>query len=304
MRVAVLSCLGLGDGLISLVLSNNLQQNGYEVVTYHPSFVGLQSWFPSLPIKAFSKLQLEDLAGFDKIYIFHEKTSRMLEIQHYCEEKQPEKLTILNPIATLGTDYPYWEQGRFDGSKPFVDNLVKFCSEILKLPKVSSGNGITLPKDVILRRYPKRVVIHPMSSRLSKNWSWKSFEKLAKKLEEEGWEPHFLLTREEKLQNPTPCRSPEVNNLSEIAAFVAESGAMVGNDSGIGHLASCFGLPTVTVCRNKNVSLFWRPAWAPGVVITPPSWLPNLKGMRLRDNRWKHFIPVSKVFKAFQELNS
>src|SRR5690348_18510042 len=33
---AVFSCQGMGDGLISLVLSNNLHLNGAEATTFHP----------------------------------------------------------------------------------------------------------------------------------------------------------------------------------------------------------------------------------------------------------------------------
>jgi len=303
-RVAVLSCLGLGDGLISLVLSHNLQANGFEVTTFHPSLKALQGWFPHLPMQPLAQLRLEDLSGYDRIFLFHEKTPRMLEIQQYCQKQMADKITILNPIATLGRDYPFWEEGRFDGSKPFVDNLITFCSDVLALPQSTKDNGIRVPQGVQLHRYPKRVVIHPTSSRPSKNWPWERFERLASQLEQEGWEPHFLLTNEEKAVCPKSQRSPELCNLSEMAAFVAESGAMVGNDSGIGHLASCLGLPTVTICRNRQVSLFWRPAWAPGKVLFPPAWIPNLKGMRWRDRYWQFFIPTQAVLKAFRSLGS
>jgi ADP-heptose:LPS heptosyltransferase len=152
-----------------------------------------------------------------------------------------------------------------------------------------------------LRRYPKRVVIHPKSSRESKNWPWQKFANLAEELEQEGFEPWFILTPAEKETVP-PCRCPDLRNLSEMAHFVAESGAMIGNDSGIGHLASCLGLPTVTICRHKQASLFWRPAWSPGTILTPPQLLPNLKGMRWRDKYWKHCISVGRVQNAFLDL--
>ena len=35
MRAAVFSSKGIGDGLISLILSHNLHLNGYNVVTFH-----------------------------------------------------------------------------------------------------------------------------------------------------------------------------------------------------------------------------------------------------------------------------
>jgi predicted DNA-binding transcriptional regulator len=46
----------------------------------------------------------------------------------------------------------------------------------------------------------------------------------------------------------------------------------------------------------------WRPGWHPGAVVTPPSWLPNWKGFRIREQKWKLFISVNSVFERFIEL--
>lgn len=300
-RALVLSCLGLGDGLISLVLSHNLKNQGHEVLTLHPFLKALQSWFPDLPIEPPSCLQLGDLGSFDKIFLFHEKTPRMLEIQEYCLKNHPDKIVILNPIASTRTDYPFWENGKFDGSKTFVDNLVDYCSRELGLKNVTKNNGIRIPEHVQLKKYPKRIVIHPTSSQEKKNWPWEKFMGLARKLEMQGWDPQFLLTKEEKDKYPS-CSCPEMRNLEEMAAFVAESGAMIGNDSGIGHLASCLGLPTVTICRKAQTAYFWRPAWGKSSVVAPPPWLFNLKWMRWRDRHWKKFISETEVLNSFCDL--
>jgi len=302
-KAAVFSCLGLGDGLISLVLSNNLARNGWEVTTFHPSLKGLQSWFPHLPLTPFpAKEEIESqFSTFDKFFLFYEKSEWMLHILKFCQERWPDKLTVLNPIATRNKDYPFWEGGKFDGRVSFVDNLVNFCRHTLHFTEPTSSNGIVVPSSVELRRYPKRIVIHPKSSKESKNWPWLKFETLAEQLEEEGFEPWFALTSSEKETVP-PCRSPEIKSLADLAHFVAESGAMIGNDSGIGHLASCLGLPTVTICRHKHASSFWRPGWSIGAVLTPPSLMPNLKGLRWRDKYWKHWISVGRVQNTFLSL--
>jgi hypothetical protein len=92
----------------------------------------------------------------------------MHAIQKLCEERYPEKLVVLNPIATPNHDYPYWENGQFDGNIPFAENLFHYCKEILKLEKTSLENGIQPPADAIARAHSKRVVIHPTSSRPGK----------------------------------------------------------------------------------------------------------------------------------------
>ena len=56
MRCAVFSCKGLGDGLVSLVISHNMSINGWKVDTFHNKQLNqLQSWFPHLPISSFPK---------------------------------------------------------------------------------------------------------------------------------------------------------------------------------------------------------------------------------------------------------
>ncbi len=55
----------------------------------------------------------------------------MLKVLDTCLEKYRDKTTVLNPIATPNTDYPYWEEGRFDGNQTFADNLVDFCRTLL-----------------------------------------------------------------------------------------------------------------------------------------------------------------------------
>lgn len=286
--------MGLGDGLITLILSNNLAKAGHLVDTYHPTMQGMQSWFPSLPILPFPS---GELPPYDHYFIVYEKSPWMEAILSHCLRHFPTQTTVLNPIATPHCDYPYWEEGRFDGSKPFADNLVNFCRDILKLPHPTKENGIEPPRD--LSKNLRRVVIHPTSSRAGKNWTKSKFLKLARRLEADGLEPAFILTEKEKVDWPE-VEAPTIRSLSDLARFVAESGSMVGNDSGIGHLASCLGLPTLIICRSKLAADFWRPAWRRGEVIYPPSWIPNLKGMRWRDRHWQKFISASRVYNSLQ----
>ncbi len=302
---AVFSCMGLGDGLIAMVLSHNLYLNGCRVTTFNPFLQGLQDWFPTLPIRPFPDIAdiPELLKGFDRFFIVYEKTPWMSAILKFCEEKYPDKTTVLNPIATPKTDYPYWENGRFNGSRPFVDNLYMYGREVLKLSVVTKSNGMIIPPRISHRKHDRRVIFHPTSSRPGKNWPMEKFIKLSDQLKAKGFEPVFVLTQEEKTQWPLDkIEAPSFSSLSELAAFVCESGYMIGNDSGVGHLASCLGIPTLTICRSVLAANFWRPAWSRGEVITPPSWIPNLKGLRWRDAHWKKWVGVSKVVSRFTLL--
>lgn len=305
MKAAVLSCKGLGDGLIALVLSNNLRLNGYLVDTFHPFLDELQGWFPGLTLMRpppLEKIQ-EVLSSYEHYFIIYEKSTIGQAILSFCLTFFPKKTTVLNPIATTKRDYPYWEQGRFDGQYNFVDNLVRFCRESLQLKITTKSNGLVFPEQIMAHCFPKRIIIHPTSSREGKNWPQEKYLKLGLALKQEGFEPVFALTKEEKKQwDNTSCQILEYSTLHELAQRVAEAGYMIGNDSGIGHLASSCGLPTLTICRNRQTARFWRPAWARGSVITPPSWVPNLKGLRLRDQHWKKWISIERVLKEFEKF--
>jgi len=300
MNCAVFPCIGLGDGLIALVLSNNLVRAGHQVDTYHPLLCHMQPLFPHLSF--WPRIEgVEFLHQYDHLYFIYEDKEWMQNLIQYALKHLPEKTTILNPIATPNTDYPFWEQGRFDGNLSFVQNLVNFCGNILGIKDSVKANGIELPPHVHLGKYPQRVILHPTSSRAGKNWTQAQFLSLVEKLEENGFEPVFILTAEEKQAWPM-VDAPVFKDLVEVTHFIAESGGMIGNDSGIGHLASCVGVPTLTICRSQMVANFWRPAWAEGALVVPPNWIPNIKGLRWRDKSWQNFVSVDRVLKEFLKL--
>ncbi len=295
MKIAVFSCAGLGDCLLTLILSQNLSLRGDEVVTFHPFMSQLQSWFPHLPLRSFPP----NLSEFDRFFIFYEKSGPMSEVLKTCLSQYRDKTTVLNPIATPNTDYPYWEEGGFDGNRTFADNLVNFCQAKLGIEGAVKSNGIAIPEGLQPRKYLKRVVLHPTSSRPGKNWPRVKFLKLADKLSQKGYEPVFIVSPAERAQWP---EAPLFTTLDEMARFVGESGYMIGNDSGIGHLASCLGVPTVSLFKNERTAHFWRPAFALGEICLPQGWLPNLKGLRWRDKYWHWGLSVSQVFRTFEKF--
>lgn len=295
MQTAVFSGLALGDGLLSMVLAHNLYLHGHKVVLFHRFLGEMQSWFPHIPILPFPPA----LENFNRFFAISENTPWMQELLKTLLSKHREKTTVLNPIATPNTDYPFWEEGRFDGRKPFAENLYLFCKDVLKLENPVRENGIVLVDGVIAKKYPRRIILHPMSSKATKNWTKEKFLKLRQLLRKQGYDPCFVVAQHEKEGWE---EAYFFNSLNELATFVAESGYLIGNDSGVGHLASCLGVPTLTICRNARLSNFWRPAWAKGEVCLPSKWLPNIKGLRLRDQFWQKAVSVDKVLRTFEAL--
>ena len=69
---------------------------------------------------------------------------------------------------------------------------------------------------------------------------------------------------------------PDFEKLSDIASYIYESKYMIGNDSGIGHLASSLKIPTFTIFSSNRKKLFWHPDFYFADGITPWDIIPNI----------------------------
>ena len=312
-KCAVISCPGLGDGLLSLIVSNNMHLNGWEVTTYHDKkLCQLQQWFPHLPIVPFShenSLQ-EFLSSFEKIFVSYSTSSKYIQ-NIISEGKKPQwnNVTVLNPCCSRSQGkQPFYEDACFSSNVPMVENLQQFCENILLLPKTTKSNGLIVPYDLVYRKYKKRVVIHPTSAKKGKCWSFAKYIKLAKQLKKEGFKPVFIadLLEQKKIEQKflSNIEMPHFSHLGEVAKFIYESGYMIGNDSGIGHLASCLEIPTISLFRNNRVAKLWRPAWMKGEIVSPSPFIPNIAGFRLRDKKWQKFVSIKKILKRFHRLTA
>jgi hypothetical protein len=80
---------------------------------------------------------------------------------------------------------------------------------------------------------------------------------------------------------------------------VYESGWFIGNDSGIGHLASNLGIPSISLFRRRRVAERWRPAWGLVDVVLPWQWVPSAY---LKERFWRHTLTCNRVLSAFARL--
>ena len=310
-KCAVFSARGLGDGLVALMLSHNLHQNGFDPITYHGNQLSdLQSWFPHLPIlpppspKDVSSL----LSAYEKIFLSFDGNSEvMLQVIRQGKKECPEKIYVMNPSPSKKENDPSsYDDLTFIPSLNMVDNIDRFCSQKLSLPKSTKSPGIVLPFDLDLRKEKKRIVIHPTCGRKGRSWPEEKFVKLALHFQKQGWSPVFVMNEKEGFAWPQLLhREVPVHlfsNFQDLARFVGESGYLIGNDSGVGHLASALGLPTVTICRHYRIAQLWRPGWGLNEVVFPFRCIPNVHALRLRDLHWKKFVSVKKVAKAFATI--
>jgi heptosyltransferase III len=304
-KCAIFCSFGLGDGLLFLILSHNLELNGYQTTTYHNSLDQLKNWFINLNIKKYPDISdvYEELCQYDLIIINKDSNTVNKEIQKISKRDFSKITYFLKP-----TTY----KGKRDLKKEYLhpeismaQNLVNFCNNELNLKNVIKSNGITPLKNLQFKKF-KRVVIHPTSRQSSRNWPREKFIKLAKLLKLKKYDVSFVMSREEREHwidiKKHGIDLPSFENLSKLAQYIYESKFFIGNDSGVSHLASCLNIPSLTIFTTKRKVALWKSDFSYSKQIWPWSILPNIKGLRLRDKYWKKLISTNCVYRKFNKL--
>jgi len=306
-RAGVFCHNGLGDGVNCLVLSNHLHLNGWKVETYQNVIGSMQNWFPHLPVHTYPKLEelSKILEMFDWYFVVQNDTDPfVLKLIQEGKRRFPEKLKVLYLYPSkFIVNEPYYNDCLTNPKLSIAQNMRLLCEKVLGLPKTTQSNGFIPLPGLISRKFKKRVAIHPTSARVTRNWPKEKFVKLALHLKEEGYHPVFIPGSKEAAEwAGTGIEVAEFASLDLLARFLYESDYLIGNDSGLGHLASALGVPTLTFCRRKTWANMWAPSFQKGVVVTPYSFIPNISGLRLRDRHWQKFITLGMGKRAFKRL--
>lgn len=308
-KVAVIPSIGIGDGLIMMVASHRLYSFGYNVDTYSNSLRSLSDWFQGHSIKnkpSFDKLA-ETFAQYDLVILQNDNSPFAKAIIKLFREKKIKTLSVFYPSYESEKHGPLTPLDRvFNDEKPIVDNTAQAISSILGLTNISKNNGLTPPVQLTHRLNKHRVLIHPTSTTKHRTWHLNKFIKVASTLSKQGFYPVFCVSPSERSiirsELSDQFLMPHFDCLSDLALYAFESGALIGNESGTSHLCSNLHLPTLVVTGCHKRIRLWRPGWYKGDVVTPPRWIPNLKGSRIRENRWQSCIFPSQVLKKFHNL--
>ena len=304
-RAGVFCHKGVGDGVVSLVLSNNLQLNGWSVDTYQNLMGSMQAWFPHLPIVTYPDVEElpKILSKYDWFFVFKDDSSPFSErLIQEGKRRFPDRMRVIYVYPSKHiVNEPYYSDCKINPSLPVAENMSLLCEKILQLPKITKSNGFIPPLELVYRKHRKRVAIHPTSSREGKNWPKEKYVKLALYLRSNGYEPVFIAGSEFAVEGFVAL---SFSTLDSLSRYLYESGYLIGNDSGLGHLASALRIPTLTFSRRKALAHLWAPSFHINVVVTPHSLIPNISGFRLRDQYWKKFISVNKAIRGFNRLVS
>jgi heptosyltransferase III len=110
------------------------------------------------------------------------------------------------------------------------------CSSVLNLPPQIRENF---------------AVIHPFASSPKKRWPLKKFQEVARRLK---MPVRWCAGPEEELADAV-----RIDNLYELACWLARARVYIGNDSGISHLAAAAGTPTIVLFGPTDPAV-WAPS--------------------------------------------
>lgn len=281
--------------------AHSLRKQGWAPTVFSPHLHKFGKWLEPGHYVPHAKNWTSSLEEFDAILLQHDNTARARLITSLRKTGRSLFIFYTNYRTTKHDPLDKNCDFAFDETKNMVENTKSAIRYLFNIE--SDGKNTLSPLAHLQHQHnQKRILIHPTSTVKRKNWSKQRFLRLSHLLKKKGHEPAFILSPQERSDWPPSIFAPHFETLEELASFMYQSKAFIGNDSGPAHLASYLSLPSCIVCEGSQMPL-WSPGWHPPTLLTPPRWVPNIKGMRLRETKWKYFIPVRKVLNAF-EINN
>lgn len=274
-QVAVICSEAISDGLMMMVATHRLTQEGAHVVTYHDKLHELSDWFQEHKFseRLDASLIESELTKYDLVILQYDGSSYSKEVIKILSANRKPMLSIFYPTYSKYTHPPLTACDRvFNKQIPMVDNIALAISSLLKARDHSKNNGLSAPAHLLHRRYKKRVAILPSAH------IHKKYERIAEEVRKSGFDP-IILTGE---------------NISLGASIIYESGFFIGPDSDLCHLASNLHIPTLVVSGNKKPISLLKPGWLRSSFITFPRWIPQ--------TFLEKFVLVSKVVSGFKKL--
>jgi len=326
-RIALVAFNSLGDGLIYLMMAENLRLNGFAVTYFGNIGYQLRNWLPQFEIRPYPTEEEMDLAltGFDLVIMSPPQFLRD-RMDPATTEAMRRKWLLICQKAPTDWHFDLTETKRamlpaetFTGlagllgcggsirdrkytTESVVDITLEYMRKRMGLTQLTRSVTLTPPPELQQRRHPRRVVVSPDSAwPQKKDWPPRAFLKLCRELQAQGDDPKIVVApanheRWRKMPGNT-FETPVFHDIGALAAYIYESGAVIANDSGNGHLSSFLGVPAVTIYRKRNPKFHWRPDWAPATVVCPRMTLPGFRG-----EIWKPFVGVRDVIAARRTL--
>ncbi|ETF00966.1 hypothetical protein W822_20795 [Advenella kashmirensis W13003] len=248
----------------------------------------LAPWLPGLEVRPVPLDGVAGLTTFDRV--FQMDIDQPVAIDPQAPSPPFDSLTL-------------WLHQQPAQSRLFLEESRAFAKSVYHIEDWSDSCSLQPHHPERSRQNRRRVVIHPTAGTPERYWSAARFLELARRLTRVGYDVAFVVEERDaqtwrQAAQGQPFTVNYFESLQELGAFIHESGYFVGNDSGVGHLASALGVPTVTISHRPRNMNRWRPQWAPGIIV-PHVWLP-LRAWRRK--YWRLAVTVGAVERSLRRL--
>jgi hypothetical protein len=180
---------------------------------------------------------IEELRGFDSIVSWY-------------GANRPE---FREEVERLGLPFTFFPALPPEGTGV---HAVDFCLQQARTLGPCESDGvprIRLPRETEDARREGFAVIHPFSGSERKNWPLENFGQLARRLAR-AMSVYWCYGPDD----PPGDEAVRIENLYELAQWLAKASLFVGNDSGITHLAAAVGTPVLALFGPTDPAV-----WAP-----------------------------------------
>lgn len=285
-QIAILMAPRLGDTLLMMTMAQNLVINGRSVTVFGDYAHQLRAWFPDIDVRPSlpESEAAQVLSEYDCVAQMH--VGWPYALHRYARH------------------YFYYDAHVVITGRGFVklNQIRDYCRDQLGLKNSELGNGLVPMMGLRHRHYARRVAVHPSSTSEQRCWAASHFVELGLRLKRSGYDPVYILANHERAQwrclEDNGLAIFQSESLSDVAKFIHECGWFIGNESGVGHLASNLGIPTLTVTGRPTRTRAWRPGWSPSQIVYP-AYIP---GGRWRDLLWRRWLRPGQVLTAFRRL--
>lgn len=299
----VLPSTGLGDGCLFLSLCYNLAKAGYNVDCVHTKLSFMKDWIPSYRLYSREEFDFASKKKEGSLIIINEDSSTYTQnaIKHLRGSNLP--FSSFAPSSRrsslISQDPPIF----FRRELSFLKNLEIYFQNLTNIALFEKKTGITSPE---IPKDPHAVAIHASASSPIRQWPLERFMKVYSDLQKMGYRPSFVFWHSPEELNLVKtlggsCENKVFSEIKLLATFLKSCSYFIGNDSGIGHLASSLGVPTLTLFNCPRKKILWKPGYTRGVGIAPSKWIPNMKGFRFRNYAFLLIFPW-QVIRKFIKL--
>ncbi len=285
-KVAIICADGIGDFLLMGMLAFNASIN-HDVTLFHPQHTILDSLFNFCKVDHFDHL---DIDHFDQIIVQNDHSNRAYKLN--ALRNHFSKIRFIFP-----KDSHLIHKGDFlfNQDLSFIENLKTISSQLFQ--SAIESNSLET-QFVSLKKDPLLVILHPTSKNPKKNWPINNWLRLYKLIQQEGFNPKIVVSESEYFLLKDQLAKFDTfipETLKDLANFMKDAFLFIGNESGLGHLASSLKIPTITIASNPQVAKIWRPCFYQNRLITLKYNIPRL----LRDLIWHRMITIDHVKEVF-----